>query len=436
LKTIAIAQIIIPTDRQRKEFDAQHLADLAADFHTEIGLLQPIILRNDGRTLVGGECRLRAANICAQQSYPIRHNGEVLPLGHIAYVTLAELSPANLRKAELHENTRRKNLSVVEEARAIAEYQALRRADEPEVTARQLVAEIYPDTPDASTTEVIRDSEIIARHSALPEVANAKSKAEALRAIRRSVNSDLNSALGALAIQEYTGEHTNLKGDARDVLPTLPSNTFSCICTDPPYGIGADKFGPCQEQAHKYDDSADYFHDIMSKAATEFYRVATEQAHLYLFCDPRHFEVISDLLSDAGWDVWKRPLIWHKSVGPAAGVGILPRPEHGPRNTYDFVLFANKGDRKVTGVYPDVIGNCPRVTQSGHPAEKPVSVYIELLRRSCNPGDQVLDAFAGSGPIFPAANLLHLTATAINLTEEDYLLAGSRLTEQYLKDLI
>lgn len=435
MKTIKLSDIIIPEDRQRKSFDATHLQELAADFQ-DIGILHPIVLRDDQRTLVVGECRLRAAQICAQLNRPIRHNGNDVPLGHIPYTHLGEMSEVQIYQAELHENTKRRHLSVIEEAKAVARYHALRRAQDPAITDRTIADEISPDMPTSTASQLINNSNLIASHLHLPEVQKAKSTAEAVRAIRRSANADLNSTLGALAMQSYTGSHSHILGDAREILPTLPANTYTCICTDPPYGVGADKFSSQQEQSHDYDDSEDYTFDLLSFCATEFLRVAAEQAHLYLFCDPRHWHILRDIFTTAGWDCWKRPLIWHKAVGPAAGIGILPRPDHGPRNSYDCILFANKGDRRVNHVQQDVISNCPRTSVSGHPAEKPASVYINLLARSCAPGDQVLDAFAGGGPIFPAANQLHLTATGINRSQVDYDTANLRLTEQPMKDLL
>src|SRR6478736_1637496 len=433
MKTIHYSAVIIPPDRQRKEFSAEHLRNLADDFTSGYGILHPIVLRNDGLTLVVGECRLRALAICAAEGKPIQHAGQTLPIGHIPYSALADLPEVDLVAAELHENTRRKNLTLMEEAKAVARYQALRRAEFPAITDKQLMQELHPvDTP-SSTTEAIRDMTLIAKHADMPEVANAKSKGEALRAIRRTHNTDLTNTLGKLISSNYIGSHKNLLGDARDVLATLPSGTYACICTDPPYGVGADKFSSVQEQDHKYADDFTYFKDLLSTVAPELFRVASDQAHLYLFCDPRHWHILRDIFAEVGWNVWNRPIIWHKAVGPANGLGIAPRPEHAPRNSYDCVLFANKGDRKVNSIQPDVISNCPRTTVSGHPAEKPASVYINLLERSCQPGDQVLDPFAGGGPIFPAVIFLHLHATGINRDEADHNLAASRLNEHTFK---
>jgi DNA modification methylase len=432
MQSIHFSEVIVPEDRQRTDISSDHLNDLATDF-AEIGILQPIVLRNDGKTLVVGECRLRAVKIFYASGKALTHNGESLPQGHIPYNKLSDLTPAQVFQAELHENKFRKNLSVIDEARAIARYHELRKAENKDQTAVASARELIQDFPEQrSATKVIRDAEIIAKHSHLPEVAKAKTQNEALRAIKREVGKGLNAQLSAAIIDTYTGEHEQLLGDAREAILTIADQSFDCICTDPPYGVGADSFGTQQEQGHVYKDDFEYFSDLMQSLAPEFYRVAAEQCHLYLFCDIRHFEFLNEVFTQAGWDVWQRPLIWHKAVGSAVNLGILPRPEHGPRNTYDAILFANKGDKKVNAVHPDVISNYPRTTVSGHAAEKPANLYAHLLGRSVQPGDRVFDAFAGGGPIYPAANSLHCQATGINLNKDDYNLAATRYNEQLL----
>jgi DNA modification methylase len=64
-----------------------------------------------------------------------------------------------------------------------------------------------------------------------------------------------------------------------------------------------------------------------------------------------------------------------------------------------------------------------------HPAQKPVALYTDLLRRSCNPGDRVLDPFAGTGTIFPAAHSLKIFATGVEKNQSAYGIAVRRLKE-------
>ena len=53
-----------------------------------------------------------------------------------------------------------------------------------------------------------------------------------------------------------------------------------------------------------------------------------------------------------------------------------------------------------------------------HGAQKPVALYIDLLKRSVKPGDVVFDPFAGSGTIFPAAHQAKVKAIGIEMNPE------------------
>lgn len=90
------------------------------------------------------------------------------------------------------------------------------------------------------------------------------------------------------------------------------------------------------------------------------------------------------------------------------------------------VVYAVKGNRPATRLYPDVL-TYPADENLGHAAQKPVGLYADLLQRTVLPGDTVLDPFAGSGPIFPAAQALHVTATGVEQDAASYGIALERL---------
>ena len=164
---------------------------------------------------------------------------------------------------------------------------------------------------------------------------------------------------------------------------------FDVICTDPPYGVGADEFSDSGTiggvtGAHTYIDDYATFNKILSDCSTEFIRITKPEAHLYWFCDFGHFPHIAAEFTAAGWWVFRTPLIWFKPNAPRA-----PWPQHGP--------------------------------------QKPVSLFTDLLSRSVRPGDAVLDPFAGSGPILPAAHLLKCIATAVEMNTGNYGIILNRL---------
>ena len=58
-------------------------------------------------------------------------------------------------------------------------------------------------------------------------------------------------------------------------------------------------------------------------------------------------------------------------------------------------LYAKRGQRRPSKVYPDVI-EATRDKDAVHPAQKPVGLLLNLLARSALPTDNVLDFCAGS----------------------------------------
>ena len=355
------------------------------------------------------------------------YNGEAIPRGSVPVVRLSELSDDDIFEAELEENIRRDNLSPQEEMQAIAKLHAFRKKQNPTQTLGDTAQEIYnaEEAVPGKRTTSIKDAILVAAHIDDPAVRKAKTKTEAVKAVHKKLRREHAEELGR-AFSQTNGNsspHVPVFGDAREVLKKMPSGIVDVICSDPPYGIGADKFGDMADNAHKYDDSLETWRKLMEAVCQESYRVCKTHAHLYMFCDWRRFVELQTTLVRAGFDVWPRPLIWSKSNG------MLAKPEHGPRYTYEVILFANKGGKKVTGVFPDVLTH-KAVQVPRHAAEKPVDVYVDLLQRSALPGDHVLDMFMGSGVIFPAANRLKLRATGIEGEESSYGFAVQRLEEK------
>ena len=58
-----------------------------------------------------------------------------------------------------------------------------------------------------------------------------------------------------------------------------------------------------------------------------------------------------------------------------------------------------------------------------------MDLLIDLLSRSCNPGDAILDPFAGSGPVFLAAAKSKLRVTGIELDPQHIATCKLRIQE-------
>jgi ParB-like chromosome segregation protein Spo0J len=425
MKTIQLQKIVVPEDRQRRDFDKETLTELSTSISSEIGLLQPIVLRNDKVTLVAGERRLRAVT---EIEGDYQHDGETIANGYIPFVTVDELSAEQLREAELAENAIRVNLSWQERARAIAELHSFRVAQRGvydrssgegqsiKATATEILGHEALGTPAAEVADAILLSEFLDD----PLVAAAPDIKTAKKAIREDL-ANRERLARAKVFDNSAHKHTLILGSAFDY--EFETGKYHTILTDPPYGIEADKKDTFDADSHEYDDSIDAFRKIASWLPRASFKIAAEQAHLYCFCDIRRFTELFVEFELSGWDVWPRPLIWDK--GNTGSYGDI---EHGPRSCYEAILFANKGRRRVTAGYRDVI-NITQKTNNKHPAGKPMELFSELLKRSCLPGDHVIDFFCGSGPIFPAAEEQKVFALGIELNEKYHAMCVERLEE-------
>jgi len=425
MKTIPIQNVVVPEERQRRKFDKKLLQELADSIRSEIGLLQPIILRNDEKTLIAGERRLRAVGTLEEE---YTHDGNVVASGSIPFVTVSELSAEQLREAELAENAIRVDLSWQERARAIAELHQFRVGQRGEFdrssgegqTLKATASEIRGSDAQGSQIQEVSDALLLAEFLDDPMVAAAPD----IKTAKKQIREDLAHADRLARAQLFDGastKHTLLLGSSFDI--ELPTGQYSTILTDPPYGIDADKKDTFDLDKHEYDDSHDTFKQIAAWLPSHTFQLAAEQAHIYVFCDIRRFGELFVEFELSGWEVWPRPIIWDK--GNTGSYGDI---EHGPRACYEAILYANKGRRKATAGYRDVI-NITQKTNNKHPAGKPIELYAELLKRSALPGDHVLDLFAGSGPIFPAAEEQKVFATGIELKPKYHAMCVERLEE-------
>ena len=420
--------LIISPNRQRREFEPESLTDLANSI-SSLGLLHPIVVREtpDGLVLVAGERRLRALETIWLLGDGIRHNGWDFAPGEVPYVTLGELSPLEAEEAELDENLKRRDLTWQEKSEALSRLHKLRSAQAEAIGQTHTIADTLREAeiPKGSYTPE-RQTLLLAEHLDKPEVASAKTPQEAFKALKRIEEQKKNLALAETVGETYSSAvHKLCHVDCLEWLGQQPANQFDVILTDPPYGMNAQSFGDgggkMTNSEHHYDDSPEAWQALMAKFCPEAYRVAKPQAHAYIFCDFDKFHALKSYMEAAGWYVFRTPLIVHKQ-----GSGRVPLPEHGPRRQYELCLYAIKGDRPVTGIYSDVI-SCKLEENLTHGANKPVELYVDLLRRSTRPGDSVLDAFAGSGTIFPAAHQLKLYATGLELNAEYYGICVKRL---------
>ncbi len=424
MKTIPISKVVIPANRIRKTFEDAEIEELAASI-LEVGLIHLPVLRGKN-TLVSGERRYRAMLWIHNQQLPMKYLDKEVRPNFMPFAAFEDLGEESARELELHENARRVDIPWQIIAEATAQLHALRQIADPSWHPTQTAKELGFSSPEKQQT-IINERIVLAQNLHRPEVRSAKSERDAKKILNRSMERDFSAELRRRQPQKKS-KHTLIHGEAEDQLGLLEASNgeyYDVIISDPPYGIDSQRFGiprTSNRPSHKYDDSAERALEHYVTLADLGFRVTKKQAHIYLFCDFTLTFTILDMLSNYGWETWPRPIIWYKHVGN------LPKPDLGPQYVHEYILFASKGKKPTAGLWPDVI-DCKAVQDKQYAAEKPVEVYRNLLQRSIKPGDKVLDPFCGSGPIFPAAESLHCTATGIDNDEDAIALSKERINK-------
>jgi site-specific DNA-methyltransferase (adenine-specific) len=204
----------------------------------------------------------------------------------------------------------------------------------------------------------------------------------------------------------------------------MPSGSVDLVVTDPPYE-SLEKhraIGTTTRLKHSKASSNDWF-AIFPNARfpdlfREVYRVLRKDRHFYLFCDPETAFVAKPLAEAAGFKFWK-PLVWDKK---RIGMG------YHYRSRYEFILFFEKGKRKLADLGAADIIECQRI-YNGYPAEKPVEVNDVLISQSTQPGELVIDPFMGSGSVGVAALRLGRRFAGADVCAEAITVATQRFAE-------
>ena len=421
MEVIPIAHLQVSPDRQRRDFDTEALETLALSIRDK-GLYHPLVVDNEAQTLVAGERRLRAIrDILNHNSWPFQCGGLDIPPGHVPIVRLGQLSALELEEVELEENILREDLSWQERVDAVARLHKLRCTANPDQTQSDTAQELSDGDGMAGHMKVSRAVRL-APFLSDPEIAGAGTQKEAEKLLDKKFERILKERLAEEGGQD--SPHTLHCLPAQKGLALLPNSAFDLILTDPPYGIEASGFGSQVQTRHDYEDSTEDWQDLMECLAEEGARVCKSSAHAYVFCDVRKFGQLLSIFEKHEWTVWPTPLIWDKTP-----MGVAPVPDRGPRRCYEAIMFAARGNRQVLELRTDVLRHGLEGNRE-HGAQKPVELYVDLAKRSCYPGDTVLDPFCGSGTVFPAANRLGLVATGIEIDKGHYGGALTRMEEK------
>lgn len=233
-----------------------------------------------------------------------------------------------------------------------------------------------------------------------------------------------------------------IEGDCKEALEQLPSGSFRTIYIDPPFNtgkrqqrvtletrrtsVGADRVG-FQGQGYKsteigrmgYLDAFDDYLAFIAPKLEEAYRLLTPDGTFYFHIDAREAHYCKVLLDGIfGRDCFLNEIIWAYDYGgrardrwPQKHDTILvyvkdPKAHFFNQDQIERIPYMAPGlvsaDKRARGKLPtDVWWHTIVPTngseKTGYPNQKPEGVLKRVLLPTTEPGDWVLDFFAGSG---------------------------------------
>jgi ParB-like partition proteins len=446
---VPIQAISIPEDRQREKAEAD---DTLVESIRQRGLLQPIIIRNDGTgdgyILIAGERRLDA------------HRKLKLPT--IRATLFESLTPIQQFEVELMENLARKDLTWQEEVKAIGVYHSLRLSAFSSWTqlgtanalglSTSTISEVLVVYTDMGDPEVAAcptrrgafnlikgraERAAIAAHSRGIEVAGAASiiipaavpfnatPAERTAALLASVDlskkavdsmDDLDKTLAnikagrmaaaALAVEQakQTSQDLVLNADFLEWAEGYTGPKFDVIHVDFPYGKGYT--GSNTRRTGKatinpvYADDPDIYRQLVEGFLSLQNNFAFPAAHCIFWFDMSYYQWTIDMFEAAGWTlVQPFPLIWTKGAQ-----GVASDTRRRPRHCYETALLFSRGDRKISKLVVDHFD--ARTDEKLHLNQKPLAMLEHFLTLVVDEHTAVLDPTCGSGSALVAAKRL------------------------------
>ena len=237
--------------------------------------------------------------------------------------------------------------------------------------------------------------------------------------------------------------NTIIFGENLTLLETLPDGSMDLIYIDPPFNTGKQQarkqisvekdtqgdrvgFGGNRYQTNLIGEKAyrDTFNDylgFLEPRLVQAYRVLAPTGSFYFHIDYREVHYCKVLLDEIfGRESFMNEIIWAYDYGgrsktrwPAKHDNILfyvKDPDHYTFNwdEVERIPYMAPGlvgkEKAARGKFPTdtwwhtIVGTNSK-EKTGYPTQKPVGVLRRIISASSNPGDLVLDFFAGSGSV-------------------------------------
>jgi site-specific DNA-methyltransferase (adenine-specific) len=232
-------------------------------------------------------------------------------------------------------------------------------------------------------------------------------------------------------------------GDNLPILKELPDSSINLIYIDPPFNTGkqqtrkqiktvrSEKGDRTGFQGNRYDtisigkqgylDSFDDYLAFLEPRLREAHRILKSNGSLFFHIDYREVHYCKVLLDQIfGRESFLNEIIWAYDYGARTRKKWPPKHDNilwYAKNSADYI-FNYEAIERIPYMAPGLVGEekakrgkLPTDTwwhtivgtnskeKTGYPTQKPLGVIRRIIQASSNPGDTVLDFFAGSGSI-------------------------------------
>lgn len=182
-----------------------------------------------------------------------------------------------------------------------------------------------------------------------------------------------------------------ISGNSIDGMRNLTDGSVDLIVTDPPYLMNYRSNRRVKSDKFDYIQNDKDAHSVITDFLAEAHRVMKDNTAIYLFCSWHHIDFFKSEF-ERHFKL-KNVIVWNKNNHGSGDLKGAYAPKH------EFVLYGHKGrslfrEKRI----PDVI-DCAKISSKKltHPTEKPTELLDIFIRNSSDPGDIVLDGFAGTG---------------------------------------
>jgi site-specific DNA-methyltransferase (adenine-specific) len=212
-------------------------------------------------------------------------------------------------------------------------------------------------------------------------------------------------------------------GDSFEVLRTLPAESVDCVWTDPPYLLSNDGMTCVSGRMvtvnkGEWDRSRGIAldHEFNRAWLAECHRVLTPAGTIWVSGTLHVYLSVGMAMQQLGFRILN-DIVWEKPAPPPnlgcrcfthASEILLwaTKAKKGGKTRYTFhydEMKAENGGRQMKNVWRMATPGAAEKRFGKHPTQKPVALISRCLRASTNPGDLVIDLFAGSGSTGVAA---------------------------------